>query len=105
MEKFILMGCLRCDAKVLDEYCEAFGVELTESDVTQALADCCGEYKDFGRDILYQMWLKVIEEFHGVLDADKFDYDFSSPSYPDFYYDGERVYSRDDLEEIAEQKA
>lgn len=92
------------DGGVFDEYSNAFGVDIDEYDVMQALDDCCGHWSDFGRNILRIMWDKVISEFSHVLDVDKFDYDFSSPSYPWFYYDGEYVESRDELEALAEEQ-
>lgn len=105
MNNFVA-SCLFMDGKVFDEYAEAFGVddEITQEDVHDALDSCCGAYLRFGEIILSKLWGYVIESYAHILDADKFDCDFSSPSFPCFYYDEERVYSKEDLDKIAEKQ-
>lgn len=93
-------SCLYMDGEVFDKYCEAFDVDIDDDDVYETLNRCCGDYHAFGTLILGCMFDKVIEEYKDRLDEEKFDYDFSSPSYPDFYYDGEHIESKDDLEDI-----
>lgn len=97
-------SCLGMDGSVFDDYCDAFGVEITDDDVESALSEVCGHWTDFGMVILRVMWDKVIDEFSHILDPNEFDCDFSSPSYPDFLYGGENVYGREDLEKIAERQ-
>lgn len=96
-------SCLGMDGEVFDEYCDAFDVEIDEDDVKEALNMCCGDYFSFGQTILETMWGKVVSHYSQWLDEDKFDCDCSSPSYPDFYYDGESVKSNEDLDAIVER--
>jgi len=93
--------CLFTDFDVIDDFLESFDVDMTQDDVNEALERCCGRYKGFGIIILEIMWGKVIDYYRGVLDANKFDCDCSSPSYPHFYYDGMEITSKGDLDEIA----
>ena len=104
MNSFVA-SCLYMDGAVFDEYCDAFDVDMTEEDVHETLDRCygCGDYNAFGPEILRCMFEKVIREYRDVLDEGKFDYDFSSPSYPDFYYDGKHINSKADLDEIVEK--
>jgi len=104
MNDFVV-SCLFMDGAVFDEYCDAFDVDMTEEDVHETLDRChgCGDYHAFGPMILECMFDKVVAEYKDVLDEDKFDYDFSSPSYPDFYYDGEHITCKADLDEIVEK--
>lgn len=99
MNSFVA-SCLFMDGKVFDKYCDAFDVDMTEEDVHETLDRCNGEYNAFGPLILECMFDKVIREYRDVLDENKFDYDFSSPSYPDFFYDGEHITCKSDLDEI-----
>ncbi len=85
---------------VVDELCEDFDVALSEDDVFTALRNCSNDYRNFGREMLITIWEKVIRDYEDVLDINKFNYDVSSPSYPDFYYDDEIVSCRADLDEL-----
>ena len=102
MEQFLAYS-LRLDGAVFDKYCDAFGVDIDEPDMYDALDACEGNYKYFGGFILERMWQHVIEKYEELLDADKFYCDCSSTSHPDFYYDNEIVCSKDDLDAIAER--
>ena len=99
--KFILSE-LYCDPDVLEELQNDFGVDIESCDVTDALYNCCGEWRKFGSNILLKFWDRVIEKYNYVLDSEKFDCDVSSPSYPCFYYNGESVSCAEDLDKIAE---
>lgn len=103
MNKFVA-SCLYMDGAVFDKYCDAFGVDIDEVDVFEALEQCGKDYKQFGIIILEKMWKYVVEEYSHLLDEEKFDCDCSSPSYPDFYYDGEHVTSKEDLDAIVERE-
>ena len=103
MNRFVA-SCLYMDGEVFDKYCDAFGVDMEEGDIFDALNECNQEYKQFGVIILEKMWNKVVEEYAPLLDQEKFSCDCSSPSYPDFYYDGENVCSSEDLDAIVERE-
>lgn len=102
MTKFVAT-CLFMDGKVFDKYCDAFDVDMEGEDIYEALNECGKNYLNFGIIILEKMWKKVVDKYSHILDEEKFDCDCSSPSYPDFYYDEERVESKDDLDAIVEK--
>ena len=97
-----LCSCLFMDGLVIDRLCDDFDIDFDEEDVMDCLRNRSEEeLKGVGRDLLYKVLEKIMENYP-ELDKDKFDYDFSSPSYPDFYYDGQRFETKEGLDEIVE---
>ena len=93
---------LGIDGKVIDNICEEFDVDIREEDLCEALREYTTRNTwAVGQSLLISLLGKIIKTYEGVLDADKFDYDFSSPSYPIMYYDEERFTTKKELDAIA----
>lgn len=103
MNDFIC-SCFGIDDKVIDRLCDDFGVDLDEEDVFKAFSvigdDGYFTASAFFEEFLYIIFEKIIDKYE--LDADKTDYDFSSPSYPDFYYNGVWFTTKEELEKLLE---
>jgi hypothetical protein len=100
--KDFILSILGCDANVLDEYQEAFLVDIQNEDIQDAFNDCGDNCESFGQRLLIKFWERVIRTYEYLgLDTDKFSYDFSYPSYPEFYYGNERVTCSDDFFKLA----
>lgn len=97
-------SCLNIDGGVIDRITDSFEIDIDESDVFECIENCSGNLKDVGRDMLYMVFGKIIEKYEDDLDEDKFDYDFSSPSYPSMYYDKVEFKTKEDLDAIVELK-
>ena len=102
MNDFIC-SCLFIDGAVIDRITDDFDIDFDEDEVLGVLRNRSEEeLKGVGRELLCQVLEKIIA-LYPELDGDKFDYDFSSPSYPDFYYGGLRFETKDELDAIAEE--
>lgn len=102
MNDFIC-SCFFMDGDVIDKLCDDFDIDFDEEDVLGCIANRSEEeLKGVGIDLLCKVLDKIIEKYP-ELDKDKFDYDFSSPSFPDFYYNEERFENKEELDEIAEK--
>lgn len=96
-------SCLNMDGRVIDRITDDFGIDFDEFDVLECLREkSTEELKGVGRELLHKALDKIIEDYP-ELDSDKFEYDFSSPSYPDMYYDGKRFDTKEELDAIVEQ--
>ena len=101
MNDFIC-SCFIMDGEVIDRIMDDFDIDCDEEEILDILKNKSEEeLKGVGRELLYMVLEKIIEEYP-ELDRNKFDYDFSSPSYPDFYYDGQRFDTKEELDNIAE---
>ena len=93
-------SCLGMDGGVLDRLCDDFDIDFDEWDVYE-----CLEHRDrdgllgVGRYFLSQVLDKIIENYPDLC-PEKFSWDFSSTSYPDFYYDGRRFSTKKELDDI-----
>lgn len=114
MNDFIC-SCFGIDDKVIDRLCDDFGVDLDEEDVFKAFSVIGDDryfttsafFMEIGKkrlaiaeEFLYIIFEKIIDKYE--LDADKTDCDFSSPSYPDFYYNGVWFTTKEELEKLLE---
>ena len=95
-------SCLGIDGEVIDRLCDQFNVDLSEEDVHAAIKDSGDDLTDTGRMILQTIMEHIVKN-NPLLDAEKFDFDVSSPSYPDFYYDGKPLSSQEDLDDITDE--
>jgi len=95
-------SCLNIDGGVIDRITDDFDIDIEESDVFECIKHC-GDLRNVGREMLYMVYEKIIDEYSDVLFADKFDYDFSSPSYPCMYYDGKEFSTKEELDDIVEE--
>lgn len=107
MDKFILT-CFGIDAEVLERLCEEFDLDWSEEDVFD-----CFKNVDYSRthcnwgaaiNLLDKTLEKIIEKYEDDADADDFDYDFSSPSFPHFYYKDKPFKTTEELEELINNK-
>jgi len=96
--------CLNMNGEVFDKCEEAFGVDIGEYEVCDALYECKNDWSQFGRIILEKMWSMVVEEYSDKLNEEYFDCDCTSTFYPNFYYKGKRVRCREDLDRLVEQE-
>lgn len=96
--------CFYLDGPVIDQFCEDFDVDIEEEEFLDCIKECCpNNLKFVGRSVLIMLWGKVVDKYKQYLDVEKFDYDVSSPSYPCFYYDGEHITCKEDLDKIEEE--
>lgn len=102
-ERFVCW-CFGIDGSVIDSICEDFDVDLLDEDVRRATLSGCRHRWGIGQELLTIIFEKIIR-MYPELDEDKFDYDFSSPSYPDFYYKSERFGTKSALDKIAGREA
>lgn len=96
--------CMGIDGDVIDKLCDDFDLDIEDNDVYDALKTL--NPKDRwapARHILGVLLDQIIDKYP-QLDRSKFTSDFSSPSYPDMYYDGERFDSKKELDRIANRE-
>lgn len=95
---------LGVDGHVIDSITDEFDVDLTDDDVLEAIRHSNEDnHWGAGQYLLTRLYEQIIEQYKNILDEDLFDWDVSSPSYPDFIYDGQRITTRQQLDDIAEQ--
>lgn len=100
-----ICSCIGVDSDVIDEICDEFGVDLEDSDVLSAIRFSSEENSwGAGQEILQILFGKIIDNYKHLLDRDKFDYDFSSPSFPSFYYNEKEFHTKEELDEIIENE-
>lgn len=97
--------CLGIDGNVVDKICEEFDIDLSDEEVYQAV-ESFNRFVHWGvgMALLRILFDKIIESYKDKLDADKFDHDFSSPSYPCMYYDGEEFSTKEELDTFVARK-
>ena len=101
-EKFIC-SILGVSGATVDWFCDEFDVDFTDDEFYQILDDLSGDllhdnlYIKVGNVLMQRLWDKVISEYRDRLDEDKFDCVIDG-SVSKFYYDGEIVTSKKDLE-------
>lgn len=103
--KDFICSCIGVDSDVIDNICDEFGVDLEDSDVLSAIRYSSEENSwGAGQVILEILFGKIIDNYKHLLDAEKFDCDFSSPSFPCFYYDEEEFSTKEELDNIVKEK-
>lgn len=97
--------CLGIDGEVIDNICDEFDIDLEDSDVLSAIRFSSEENSwGAGQELLHILFGKIIDNYKHLLDREKFDFDFTSPSYPCFYYDEEEFSTKEELDNIVEKK-
>lgn len=100
------------DAAFVDEMIDNFDIECDSDDVYEALdyARNTGntpngvDYSNFGSTLIAVLWDKVVSTYVDKgLDEDAFDCDINALA-TTFYYDGEPVYSSEDLDALVEDE-
>ena len=102
MNDFIC-SCFGIDGKVLDDLCNEFDIDFDDADVYQAFSFFDNNKRNervVAKELLCIAFERIIEKYG--LEESETDYDFSSPSYPDFYYKGQRFDTKEVLEKIME---
>lgn len=100
-----LCCCLGIQGSVIDELCDEFDVDISDDDVYDAL-NVQGHIEssnawNIGRELLTIVYRKIMDKYE-ELDRDEFDWDVSSPGDPDFYYKGEKIYNKEQLDDLVE---
>ena len=99
---FVCM-CLGIDGDVIDNICDEFDIDLDESDVLSAIRFSSEENSwGAGVELLFILFGRIVKKYSDLLDEEKFDCDFSSPSLPCFYYDEEELSTKEELDKIVE---
>ena len=98
--KDFIVGCLGfgCLDTKFDEYCDAFGIDFDDDDVTDALRACHPNYGSFGGEMYYILFNKIIDKYHREpLDRDLWDYCINGDA-SSLYYDGDEIFAPADLD-------
>jgi len=93
--------CIGIDGGVIDRLCDEFDIDFGDNDVIDALKTLSTGDKWAPAKELLNVVFREIQDLYPQLDRNKFTCDFSSPSYPDMYYDGERFDTKEELDRIA----
>lgn len=101
-ERFVCW-VLGIDGKVIDRLCDEFDIDLTTDDIQECLEDGIDRKWGTGMELLMLIYDRIVERYSQQLDSDKFDYDFSSPSYPSFYYNGKTFNTKEGLAKIVKE--
>lgn len=99
MNDFIC-SCFGIDGSVIDDLCDEFGIDFDDDDVYNAFSFFGNDRWAVAQELLHIAFKKIIEKYG--LDESETDYDFTSPSYPDFYYKEQRFDTKEGLEELLE---
>ena len=101
MELFALAVGMAGVAEKIDEFADSFDVDFSDSDIRDAVEEV-QQAKDIGKSV----WLMFIGELESKLqndfpnfDSDKFVW-YRDMRDSHIYYDGQEIYSIDDMEEI-----
>lgn len=100
-----IAACLMVPTKLIDDHCDEYCVDFSESDVYYMLNCCAGDcfhkhhYRGFGGMLVLLVMREIVDKYTDVLDEDKFDYDING-AYSAIIYDGERIESKQQLDEI-----
>lgn len=97
-----ICSCFGIDGEVIDEICDNFDIDFSDDDVLEAFNNA--PYDDrwgVGKSLLLMLFGKIMDMYSGILDEEKFDYDFTSPSFPSMYYDDVEFSSKEELDNIA----
>ncbi len=98
-----MAACFFMDGPIIDKICDDFDIDIEEEEFFEVLQVCQQDYKLVGREMLRKLFQKIVEQYNGLLDEEKFEFDVSSPSYPNFYYDCNEIKSKSDLDKLVEK--
>lgn len=99
---FIAKCVLGIPCEKIDALCEEFDLDFSDDDVAEIL-DCCSEnYSYVGNMLIEHLFKQIIDKHNDVLDEEKFNYYINCDD-THLYYDGERICSQKDLDEIMEK--
>ena len=99
-EDFIA-ACLMVPTRLIDDLCDEYNVDFSESDVFDMLNNCAGDcfhksnYSGFGGMLVRHVMREIIDKYTDVLDEDKFDCDIDG-----ILYDGVLIENKQQLDEI-----
>ena len=100
---FICNAVLHIPGDYIDELCEEFDLDFSDDDVKDVIEMCGGNLECVGNELIRELFGKIIRKYKDELDEEKFDcYVNCHDSH--LYYDGERICSKKDIEEIIEKK-
>lgn len=102
MNDFIC-SCFGIDGEVIDGLCDEFDIDFDDEDVFKAFSFFNKGNENgwaVAQELLCISFEKIIEKYG--LEGSETDYDFTSPSYPDFYYKGQKFDTKEGLEELLE---
>lgn len=87
----------------VDEICDNFGIDISDENIYEALGACPrDDYRSFGNILISDLYAQVVSEWAEQLDEEKFDW-YVNGDDSHLYYDGEEVWSCDDLQEILDK--
>lgn len=105
---FIAKCVLGIPCEKIDKLCDEFDVDFSDDDVEEILDLCSGDcfnnnhYSEVGNMLIERIFKNIIDKHNDVLDEEKFDYYINCDD-SHLYYDGERICSQNDLDEIMEK--
>lgn len=100
--KDFLCACLGVSSWKVDEITDKFDVDIIDNEVYDLLSSGL-EYSRFGDALISHLYMEIVERAVEELglDEDKFSY-YVDGMCSDISYDGDEIYSWEDLVEIAE---
>lgn len=100
--KDFLCICLGVCSFKVDEITDKFDVDIRDYDVYELLSSGI-DYSSFGNALISNLYMQVIDRAVEELglDEDKFSY-YANGMCSDIVYDGDDIYSWEDLEKISE---
>jgi len=105
---FICYVVLGIQPDFIDNLCDEFDVDFSYDDIKEILDMCSGgfqkedHYNSVGNEIIRHIYGQIIAYHNDVLDENKFDYILDGRC-SRLYYDGETIYSKQDIENLEEQ--
>lgn len=105
---FICYVVLGIQPDFIDNLCDEFDVDFSDDDIKEILDMCSGgfqkedHYNRVGNEIIRHIYGQIIDSYNDVLDENKFDYELDGRC-SRLYYDGETIYSKQDIEKLVEQ--
>lgn len=105
---FICYVVLGIQAEFIDELCDEFDVDFSDDDVKELLNMCAGglnqedHFYAVGNEMIRNIYGEIIDKYNDVLDEEKFDY-YLDGRCSELLYDGKKIYSRQDLEQLVEE--
>lgn len=101
---FICNAVLNIPGDYIDELCDEFNLDFDDEDVKNIFYMCGKDYlENFGNELIRELYGQIINKYNDELDEEKFDYYLNCHD-SHLYYDGERICSKEDIENIIERK-
>ena len=105
---FICYVVLGIQPDFIDNLCDEFDVDFSVDDINEIIHMLTGgineedHYRYVGNEIIRFIYGQIIDSYNDVLDDNKFDYELDGRC-SRLYYDGETIYSKQDIEKLVEQ--